>query len=84
MGLSGQERGKGGCVVTVRLGIRPGGRWLVEGRVDGTGRNLCVSVGVRGAGETSGVLPHDFTAGGRWQGSESGCSGVLGLVWQPG
>lgn len=49
-------------------------------QAEGIGRSLCV----RGAGETSKGLPHDSTAGCWCWGSESGCSEVLGLVWQPG
>lgn len=37
---------------------------------------------VRGLGAAGG-LPHEGTAGCRVWGSESGCGGVLGLVWQP-
>ncbi len=77
-GLSEQGMEKGIWVVTGRLGIRLGGWGLVGDRVqaEGTGR--------RGEGETSGGLPHDCTAGCWCSGSESGCSVVLGLVWQPG
>ncbi len=83
MNLSEQGMEKGGCVVTGKFGIPAGGWWLVEERVEETGRTFFVCGRVRGAEGTSGVLPYDCTAGGWWQGSESGCRGVLGLVWQP-
>lgn len=51
---------------------------------EGTGRNLSVRGRVMREEETSGGLLHDSTAGCWCWGSESGCSGVLGSVWQSG
>lgn len=53
-------------------------------QAEGTGKNLSVRGRDMGEEETSGGLSHDSTAG-RWcWGSEAGCNGALGLVWQLG